>query len=68
MSRREAEAEIERRLSAAKLELKQTAAELTASTARDLLSGAINDDDRRRLLEESVARLGEERVEKEARP
>lgn len=67
-ARREAEAEIERRLSAAKLELKQTAAELTASTARDLLSGAINDDDRRRLLEESVARLGEEKVEKGARP
>lgn len=67
-ARREAEAEIERRLSAAKVELKRAAADLTASTARDLLSGEINDDDRRRLLEESVARLGDETVERGARP
>ena len=65
-ARREAEAEIGRRLAAAKDELKRTAADLTASSARDLLAREINDDDRRRLLEESVARLGEEG--KEARP
>lgn len=67
-ARREAEAEIGRRLAAAKLELKRTAADLTAATARDLLSAEITDDDRRRLLEESVTRLGDERLEKEARP
>jgi F-type H+-transporting ATPase subunit b len=67
-ARREAEAEIGRRLTAAKLELQKTAADLTASTARELLSAQITDDDRRRLLEESVTRLGDERVEKEARP
>jgi F-type H+-transporting ATPase subunit b len=66
-ARREAEAEIGRRLGAAKLELKRTAADLTASIARELLSTQITDDDRRRLLEESVTRLGEERLEKEAR-
>ena len=66
-ARREAEAEIERRLVAAKLELKRTAAELTASTARELLVGEITDDDRRRLLEESVTRLGDERLDGEAR-
>jgi len=67
-ARREAEAEIGRRLAAAKLELKRTAADLTASTARELLSAQITDDDRRRLLEESVTRLGEERLDKEVRP
>lgn len=66
-ARREAEAEIARRLTAAKLELKSTAAELTASTAQELLSAQITDDDRRRLLDESVKRLGDERLEKEAR-
>lgn len=66
-ARREAEGEIGRRLIAAKLELKRTAAELTASTARELLSGEITDDDRRRLLDESVKRLGDERLEGEAR-
>lgn len=67
-ARREAEAEIGRRLAAAKLELKRTAADLTASTARELLAAEITDDDRRRLLEESVTRLGDERLQKEARP
>lgn len=65
--RREAEAEIGRRLAAAKLELKRTAADLTASTARDLLSSQITDDDRRRLLEESVTRLRDERLDSGAR-
>jgi len=67
-ARREAEGEIARRLTAAKLELQKTAADLTASTARELLSAQINDDDRRRLLEESVTRLGDERIDGEARP
>ena len=67
-ARREAEAEIERRLAAAKLDLKRTAAELTASSARGLLAAQITDDDRKRLLEESVARLGDERLENGARP
>ncbi|MEO8349904.1 MAG: hypothetical protein ABI610_13435 [Acidobacteriota bacterium] len=66
-ARREAEAEIGRRLAAAKLELKRTAADLTASTARELLSAQITDDDRHRLLEESVTRLADERLDKEAR-
>jgi F-type H+-transporting ATPase subunit b len=66
-ARREAEAEIGRRLAAAKLELKRTAADLTASTARELLSAQITDDDRRRLFEESVTRLGDERLNGEAR-
>lgn len=67
-ARREAEAEIGRRLAAAKQELKRTAADLTASTARELLSAQITDDDRHRLFEESVTRLGDERLKKEARP
>ena len=59
--RREAEAEIGRRLAAAKHELRRTAAALTASTARDLLAAQITDEDRERLLEESVRRLSNER-------
>jgi F-type H+-transporting ATPase subunit b len=57
--RREAEEEIGRRLAAAKQELRRVAADLTASAARELLAGEINEEDRRRLLEESVARLAE---------
>ena len=58
--RKEAEQEISRRLAAAKQELRKTAADLTAGVARDLLSAQITDDDRRRLLDESVARLASE--------
>ena len=58
--RKEAEQEISRRLAAAKQELRQTAAALTAGVARDVLSAQITDDDRRRLLDESVARLARE--------
>jgi F-type H+-transporting ATPase subunit b len=58
--RKEAEQEISRRLAAAKQELRKTAAELTAGVARDLLAAQITDDDRRRLLDESVARLASE--------
>ena len=55
--RREAEAELGRHLALAKQELRNTAAELTASSARELLAAQITDEDRRRLFEESVARL-----------
>ena len=58
--RKEAEEEIGRRLAAAKQELRKTAADLTAGVARDVLSAQITDDDRRRLLDESVARLASE--------
>ena len=60
--RREAGEEIGRRLAAAKQELRRTAADLTAGVAREVLAAQINDEDRRRLLEESVARLGENRA------
>ena len=59
--RKEAEQEISRRLAAAKQELRKTAADLTAGVARDVLSAQITDDDRRRLLDESVARLSSEK-------
>ena len=52
--RRDVTEEIERRLILAKEELHRTAAELTASAARELVSAQITSDDRRRLLEESV--------------
>jgi F-type H+-transporting ATPase subunit b len=58
--RKEAEEEIGRRLAAAKQELRKTAADLTAGVARDVLSAQITDDDRRRLLDESVGRLASE--------
>jgi F-type H+-transporting ATPase subunit b len=58
--RKEAEEEIGRRLAAAKQELRKTAADLTAGVAHDMLAAQITDDDRRRLLDESVARLGKE--------
>jgi F-type H+-transporting ATPase subunit b len=53
--RAEALDEIERRLEAAKAELRAIAASLTATAARDLLSKEITEQDRRRLLEESVS-------------
>ncbi len=56
--RHDVEAEIARRLTAAKDELRQTAAELTAAAARELVAGQITAEDRRRLLDESVSRLG----------
>ena len=51
----EAHEEIQRRLEAAKAELRATAAGLTAAAASDLLTREINEQDRRRLLEESVS-------------
>ncbi len=59
--RREAEEEIGRRLAAAKQELQRTAADLTAHAAREIVAAQITEDDRRRLVDESVADLGEER-------
>jgi len=52
--RRNAADEIERRLAAAKKDLARAAADLAADRARDVLAGAITEDDRRRLLDESV--------------
>lgn len=58
--RREASEEIDRRLQFARDELTKTAADLVASAARELLVREITDEDRRRLLEESVTRLESE--------
>lgn len=58
--RRDAAEEIGRRLASAKEELRQTAADLTASAAREIVSAQITPEDRRRLLEESVARIDSE--------
>ncbi len=57
--RREAEQEIERRLASAKADLRRAAADLTASAARELVAAQMTEEDRRRLLEESVERLRE---------
>jgi F0F1-type ATP synthase membrane subunit b/b' len=59
--RKESEDEIERRIAAAKEELRLTAAGLMASAARDIVSREITEEDRRRLLSESVSRLKEAR-------
>jgi ATP synthase F0 subunit b len=59
--RREAEEEIGRRLESAREELRRAAAELTGTAARELLSRQITEEDRKRLLEESVAGLAEQR-------
>ncbi|MFN2385797.1 MAG: hypothetical protein ABR576_05865 [Thermoanaerobaculia bacterium] len=59
--RRQAEEEIARRLEAAKAELRRAAADLTASSARELVAREITDEDRRRLLEESVNRMEQPR-------
>ncbi len=58
--RREAEEEIGRRLAAARMELRQTAADLTTGAAREMLAAQITDEDRRRLLDEGVAELSRE--------
>jgi F-type H+-transporting ATPase subunit b len=55
--RREAEQEIGRSLASAREALQRAAAELTASGARELLGREITEQDRRRLLEESLAKL-----------
>ena len=55
--RREAEQEIERSLASARDRLRQAAAELVSAGARDLLAREITDQDRRRLLDESLGKL-----------
>jgi len=57
--RKDAEAEIERRVAAAKAELRREAANLTASAAQEIVAREMTDEDRRRLLTESVSRLKE---------
>jgi len=53
--------EIERRVAAAKEQLRLVAAGLMASTAAEILSREITDEDRRRLLKDGVAQLLEDR-------
>ena len=55
--RQESGEEIERRLAAAKAQLRQAAADLTASAASEIVSREITEDDRRRFLTESVSRM-----------
>lgn len=59
--RKDAAEEIERHLNAAKAQLRQTAADLTAATATDILAKEITAEDRQRLLTESVVRMKETR-------
>jgi F-type H+-transporting ATPase subunit b len=55
--RRQAAEEIERRLTAAKMELRKVAADLTVTAAAEIVSREVTDEDRRRLLSESVSRV-----------
>jgi F-type H+-transporting ATPase subunit b len=57
--RKDATEEIDRRLSAAKSELRQSAADLTAAAATDILHREITPEDRQRMLAESVSRMKE---------
>ncbi len=59
--RKGAEEEIERRVAAARAELRQTAADLTGAVASEMLAREITEEDRRQLLSESVARLKDAR-------
>jgi F-type H+-transporting ATPase subunit b len=59
--RKDSVEEIERRLSAAKAELRQAAAVETAATASTILTREITQDDRQRLLTESMAKMKEVR-------
>jgi F0F1-type ATP synthase membrane subunit b/b' len=52
--RRNAADEIDHRLAAAKAELARAAAALASDRAREVIASSITDEDRRRLLEESV--------------
>ena len=54
---RSAQEQIGRRLESAKEEFRGLAAALTAKSAGDLLSSSINEEDRRRLFQDSVSRL-----------
>lgn len=55
--RKDSTDEIERRVAAARLELQQAAADLTAKAATEILSREITPADRERLLADGVARL-----------
>jgi F-type H+-transporting ATPase subunit b len=55
--RRGAADEIERRLSAAKQDLARAAADLAVSKAKELVLGAVTEEDRRRLFDESVQKI-----------
>ena len=55
--KREAVDEIGRRTASARADLEQVASGLVASSAVELLSREINDEDRRRLLADSIERL-----------
>jgi F-type H+-transporting ATPase subunit b len=55
--RRDAEVEIERRLAFAKEELKRAAADLIAASARERVSREITEEDRRRLLKDSIDQM-----------
>lgn len=55
--RREAEEEIARKLAFAREELRRTAADLTAAAAIEKVSAEITEEDRRRLLADSVGSL-----------
>lgn len=57
--RSDAEQEIERRLEAAKADLRRAAADLTAAAARELVAAQTTEEDRRRLLDESLGRLSQ---------
>ncbi len=59
--RQSSQEEIERRLTAAKAQLRDVASDLAAAEATRILSREINDEDRRRLLDDSVARLKDAR-------
>lgn len=52
---------ISRKLDSAKDDLRRVAAQLTTQTASEIVSKAINDEDRRRLFAESLRRLGEQK-------
>ncbi len=49
--------EIDRRLAAAKQELARAASDLAASRAKEILAGSITDEDRKRLLDDSVQKI-----------
>jgi len=55
--RRNAAEEIDRRLASAKQELSRAAADLAASRAKEILAQAITDEDRRRILDDSVRKI-----------
>ena len=55
--RRSAAEEIERRLAAAKQELARAASSLAAVRAKEILSSSITDEDRKRLLDDSVQKI-----------